>query len=361
VWDRRVLRKIVASDEYRPLSFEEITEFVAPEVAARLDPDGQYGIQWYNRYRYATRSVSEPDAASPGGRRYRKRKTRVARPREEWLAIPVPASKRLPRDLVDLARATMDANVGSERKRLTRTWELRGVMRCPCGVKMETKTTMPLGRGPYHYYMCSRRVELRRMCTCTQKALRGADAEEAIWGFVSRLLKDPDTIRRGMERLIEQERSANRGDPEDTAKAWAEKAAECARLRAAYQDQQAAGLMTLEELGEKLAQLDEIRRHAERELSSIQDHRERVEQLEADRDAIIQEMAETVPDALDGLSGEERNKVYRMLRLEVTPTAEGFSVTGALRARLQNGIGTLEEIPGIGPATLEKIEPFATV
>jgi site-specific DNA recombinase len=199
VWDRRVIRKILASDDYRPLAFGEISELVAPEVAARVDPAKEYGVQWYNRDKVVTRTVSEPDGEV--GRRYRKRKTSVRRPREEWLAIPVPASDRLPRDLVDLARATMDANRGSECKRLARAWELRGVMRCSCRTKMQTKTTMPLGRGPYHYYLCTRRVELRRMCSCTQKALRAADAEGAIWSFVCRLLKDPETIRRGMERL----------------------------------------------------------------------------------------------------------------------------------------------------------------
>jgi len=256
----------------------------------------------------------------------------------------------------------MDANQGSERKRLAREWELRGVMRCSCGAKLKTKTMMPEGRGPYHYYICMRRFELKGMCSCTQKAIRAGDAEEAIWEFISRLLKDPERIRVGMDRLIDEERAAaNRGDPESTAKAWADKAAECARLRAAYQDQQAAGLMTLEELGSKLSELDEMRRHAERELSALQDHQERVEQLEADRDALIQEMAETVPDGLDGLTGDQRNKVYRMLRLEVTPTPEGYSITGALRARMQNGTDALEEIPGIGPETLEKIAPFATV
>ena len=68
-----------------------------------------------------------------------------------------------------------------------------------------------------------------------------------------------------------------------------------------------------------------------------------------------------MPDGLDGLTGDQRNKVYRMLRLEVTPTPEGYSITGALRARMQNGTDALEEIPGIGPETLEKIAPFATV
>ena len=102
------------------------------------------------------------------------------------------------------------------------------------------------------------------------------------------------------------------------------------RLRTAYQDQQAAGLMTLEELGKKLAQLDEIRRHAEKELSPLQDYQERVEQLEEDRDVLLEAMAETVPDALDGLTAMERNKLYRMLSLEVTPTPEGYSATVAL-------------------------------
>jgi hypothetical protein len=72
-------------------------------------------------------------------------------------------------------------------------------------------------------------------------------------------------------------------------------------------------------------------------------------------------MADAVPEALDELTGVERNHVYRLLRLQVTPTAEGYEVSGALTGILQNGTDTLEEVPGIGPTTLEKIKPFATV
>ena len=46
VWDRRVIRKIVASDEYRPLTHEEVAGLVSAEVAARLDPSKLYGAQW---------------------------------------------------------------------------------------------------------------------------------------------------------------------------------------------------------------------------------------------------------------------------------------------------------------------------
>ena len=66
VWDRRVLRRIIASDEYRPLTFEEITELVRPEVAARLDPHKEYGVQWYNRDR-ATYILSPSLTATEGG------------------------------------------------------------------------------------------------------------------------------------------------------------------------------------------------------------------------------------------------------------------------------------------------------
>jgi site-specific DNA recombinase len=356
VWDRRVIRKIVASDEYRPLTFDEIKELVSPEVAARLDPAKRYGVQWYNRDKAIVRTVSEPDGN--GGRRYKQRKTLYRRPREEWLAIPVPASDRLPRELVDQARTTMDANKGAERKHLAREWELRGLMRCSCGSKMQTKTTNPHGKFTYHYYICVSRNELRNMGSCRQRVLRVEEVEAEVWEFISGLLKDPERLKAGYERMIENERKARRGDSEQEAKVWAEKIAECVRLRTAYQDQQAAGLMTLEELAFKLGELDEIRRHAMRELTALKDYQERIDELEADRDALLEYAATIIPEALDNLTGEARNRVYRMLRLEVKPTPEGYEITGAI---LHKGMDALEEIPGIGPETIEQIEPFATV
>ena len=36
-----------------------------------------------------------------------------------------------------------------------------------------------------------------------------------------------------------------------------------------------------------------------------------------------------VPGALNDLDGEEKNRLYRMLQLEVTPSEEGYEVSGA--------------------------------
>ena len=88
--------------------------------------------------------------------------------------------------------------------------------------------------------------------------------------------------------------------------------------------------MTLEELASKLARLEETRRVAEAELKALEAREERLRELETDRDALIASYAETVPEALDRLSAEERTRVYRMLRLEVRPDLEGYEVSGTL-------------------------------
>jgi hypothetical protein len=44
VWDDHVLRRLIANDIYCPHTFKEIVCLVTPDVAARLDPDEQYGI-----------------------------------------------------------------------------------------------------------------------------------------------------------------------------------------------------------------------------------------------------------------------------------------------------------------------------
>jgi site-specific DNA recombinase len=265
VWDPRMLWHMVASDIYRPHAYEEIVESITPEVAARLDPAKQYGICWFNRQKTSMRTISEPDGN--GGRRYRKRKTIKSRPKDEWIAVPVPAY--LPRGLVDRARPTMENNKGTERKYLAREWELRGLMRCSCGSTMGTHTTQPHGGRIYHYYKCKRRSQLGRTGSCAQKSLRVAKVELEVWRFVSGFLRDPKKIRAGMEKLIDEEQAIGRGDPERESEAWAEKLEECGRLRKAYQQQQAAGLMSLEELGGMLKALEETRKLAETELENL--------------------------------------------------------------------------------------------
>jgi hypothetical protein len=184
------------------------------------------------------------------------------------------------------------------------------------------------GKKVYYYYKCHPGRDYKRG-TCQQRHVRAEQAEAMVWAFVSGLLKDPARIRTGMERLIEQERNGRNGDPEREAKRWIEQISECDRLRRSYQDQQAAGLMTLDELRERIGELEGTRSVALAELEALSLHEERVKGLERDRDALLKSYVEAVPHALDDLEPGERNQLYRMLRLEVTPSDAGYAVSGA--------------------------------
>jgi DNA repair exonuclease SbcCD ATPase subunit len=94
----------------------------------------------------------------------------------------------------------------------------------------------------------------------------------------------------------------------------------------------AEGHITFDELGTKLQELEEQRTTAEEELNNLQLLRAHLEDLERDRETLLEEYAGMVPDRLDGLSGEERHQVYRMLRLQVSIYPNGdLEVRGVLR------------------------------
>ena len=87
-----------------------------------------------------------------------------------------------------------------------------------------THTTSSSDRNTdYHYYVCKQRKRRKRACGCTQRGVKAIEAESAVWEFVSDLLRDPEHVRRGMERLIEQERLELVRDPELEAEVWAQK------------------------------------------------------------------------------------------------------------------------------------------
>ena len=158
--------------------------------------------------------------------------------------------------------------------------------------------------------------------------IRVEKVEGPVWSFVSGLLKDPERLRAGMDALIEAE-LAQGGDPGRDARILHEKMDECARSRAAYQDQQAAGLMTLDGLAVRLEELDRARRLAEAELANLSEREKRAVDLSRDKEMLSGFYSKTAPREMDSLSPEDKNHVYRLLRLEVAPVGESFRVSGA--------------------------------
>ena len=335
-WGNAFIRQVVTDDVYRPHTFEEVRALVTPEVASRLDPDKRYGVWWFNRRRRTEKQVSE--VSLDGRRRYVRRSTTTHKPREEWIAIPVPDAG-IPREWVDSARETIRDNLKFSRAG-GHFWELSGLMKCSvCGRGMlgnsPTSGSNKNNKKVSRYYRCrTRHLEGKGACSMS-KNIRAGEAERAVWSLVTGLLLDPEALREGLDEMVEQERAGKQGNPEEEAALWLDRLSDVGLKRASFQDMAAEGLITFDELRAKLMALEETRQTARRELATLEGRAERLRALERDRDTLLQTYVELVPEAFVALEPEERHRIYSMLGLRVLAFADGsLEVSGALREDL---------------------------
>jgi hypothetical protein len=134
---------------------------------------------------------------------------------------------------------------------------------------------------------------------------------------VDGLLRDPERIRAGLDRLIEEERTEAGRDPKKDAQFWSKKITESDAERRGYHRLAAKGHMTDEELTAALSELDEVRETAERELESARAREEALDRLERDKDTLMESYAGMVGEVLGDLAPEERYRIYKLLRLGV--------------------------------------------
>jgi hypothetical protein len=263
-------------------------------------------------------------------RKYKTQQKMSVKAREEWIAVPVPDAG-IPREWVDAARKAIQDNYRYPSAN-RRFWELSGgILYCgSCGWRMTTHTVTGRKKQRYFYYLCPR-VRAHGQDACPQRNLRADKEEPRVWEFVSGLLKDPERLRAGLDAMIEAERNGIHGDPDREARGWLEQLAETGHMRAGYQELAAKGLLSFDELGERLRQLEESREKARKELEALRNRQERVEALERDRDTLLRSYTGLVPEVLDALSPEERHQIYRVLRLKVATSPNGgLEATGVL-------------------------------
>jgi site-specific DNA recombinase len=324
-WSTWVIRRFVLDDVYRPHSFREIERLVTEEVAARLDRTALYGIWWFNRERWTTRLVPE---STEDGRVYRRSIRTVPKPREEWIAVPVPGSG-VARRVVDAAREAVRANRWNTRG-TDRFWELSGgILRCgSCGSRMRTCVTRRKPERVYFYYTCTRHHKDRKACP-NRRSYRAGILERLVQRAVSGLLADPDRVREGFEIRIRRERSCARDGPDRRA-VWVKRLSEieCTRLR--YQAMIAGGLMTPGELGARLEELEAARATVQGELEKLRAGLREVERLERERDTILEALAGSGVEVLQRLPPEERRKIYLMLELAVLIGEDGILRVSAI-------------------------------
>ena len=186
-------------------------------------------------------------------------------------------------------------------------------MRVVCRTKRPT--TKPPRR--YGYYRCAARQEHGEGACTNGRMVSASVLEVKVWDFVCSMMTEPEELVADLDRMIELKRSDRRGDPAKEAKAWTDELAKLERMGDGYHDQAAEGLLGLDKLREKLADLDRRRATVENELEALKGRREELERLERDRDAVVSHYAGLAPEVLESLGPKERHQFYGILGIRV--------------------------------------------
>jgi hypothetical protein len=174
----------------------------------------------------------------------------------------------------------------------------------------------------YRYYRCQN-LRKHGRDAYPDGAARPADhIERDVMCYVQVLVSDREKLRAQIDEAIAKETAVLR-DPGSERITLERRIGESQRLRSSYQDQQAAGLMTMEELGDKLRRLDERRTSAESALRGLLLGHRRVEELEDKKRTLLEAYSDGILLGIDLFTPSMRRAIYEMLRLDVvvTPTS----------------------------------------
>ena len=328
-WRQSTLQRIIDNEVYRTHDLDELRGLLPSETVNRLSSDMRYGVCWYGKKRHI--QTQRTGVGPNGHRQYRKGKRTEDVPKEQWIGIPVPGSGIAP-EVVDVARERR----GTYRKAATgsgRYWNLSGgVLRCgECGCVMSGVSTGKKKGLCRYYYRCPNRASNGLRACSMNKNFRAERLEAEVWQEVLSLLKEPERLRVGIEHMIKKERAALHKDPTQEIKHWRAEIERTEQMRSGYLDQQAEGIIAMGELKSKIANLQERREIAEKELDKLTHHQERVAKLEREAEALMEQYRSQALEGLDLFTPEDRHDVYKALGIKILAHADGVAeLTGSV-------------------------------
>jgi hypothetical protein len=112
----------------------------------------------------------------------------------------------------------------------------------------------------------------------------------------------------------------------------------------------ADGLITFDELRAKLAELEETRELAQRELEILEERQSRIREFERNADVLLKHYAGVALETLSEIVPEERHRIFKILRLRVRVQPSAIlEVSGVLGG--EGGLGRCEPNSASGAST----------
>jgi len=242
-------------------------------------------------------------------------------PREQWIAIPVPAI--VDAGVFEAVQAQLDENRRRKREGRRRPgWLLQGLVVCrQCGYAFYGKMARGVvgGRQPadYGYYRCTGTDghKFGGQAPCSNRSVRSDKLEQAVWRQVQAVLDDPCRVSAEHERrVVAAQDGRARTDVDGLER-------QMARLRRGMDrliDSYAEEVIDADEFRPRLAGLKQrlARLQTERDAAVAAHEAERSLQLVIGR---LEEFAGRVRAGLDGLDWHGRREIIRALvrRIEI--------------------------------------------
>ena len=243
-------------------------------------------------------------------------------PREQWIAIPVPAL--VDPGVFEAVQAQLDENRRRKREGRRRPgWLLQGLVVCrQCGYAFYGKMARGVvgGRQPadYGYYRCTGTDghKFGGQAPCSNRSVRSDKLEQAVWRQVEAVLDNPHRVAAEHERRAAAARDGlARADVDGLER-------QMARLRRGMDrliDSYAEEVIDADEFRPRLAGLKQrlARLQTERDAAVAAHEAERSLQLVIGR---LEEFAGRVRAGLDGLDWHGRREIIRALvrRIEIS-------------------------------------------
>jgi hypothetical protein len=140
---------------------------------------------------------------------------------------------------------------------------------------------------------------------------------------VSGILKDPERLQRGLDEMLRQEEALGPRHPDGDEEGWLRKLSELEAQEERLLDLYLEGKLEVDRYESRVSQIKRSRKTIEDELERINHRAAHIERLKHDRDALLSHYSRIVPEQLDALEPNERNRVYKMLGLTVMAYEDG--------------------------------------
>jgi len=265
------------------------------------------GTAYSNRYEY--RPARKPRSRKPG---YAGMGYRVIRPREQWIAIPVPPL--VDQEIWDRAQAQLARNATlSFRNNKKHNYLLRCLLTCGgCGLAMHG-VSQKGAKGALRYYKCAGKdcIATARPAPCSRAHVKADDLERTVWDHVRSLLGDPDRLLAQFQAFADEAgQAAARGS--ETERKLRTRLDGLARSDRRLLDAYQTEVISLEELQDRRRQLADQRHALDLQLEQqrrLCDQRSKAQAVMTD----LRAFCERVEIRLDDASFEDRQALLQLV------------------------------------------------